>query len=62
MQLRPALPLPDNAYEAFFIVACGDADSQIFNYAAFQAYFVDLTRTAPTVDPLWPTLGLGYTR
>ena len=54
-------PLPDNAYEAFYAVACADADPQTFDRAAFQEYFADLTHTAPTVGPIWATLRLGCT-
>ena len=52
----------DNSYDAFFPVACGDADPQTFDRAAFQAFFDDLVRTAPTVGPIWATLHLGCTQ
>ena len=49
--------LPDNDYEAFSGVACGDTDadphaSESFDRAAFQAFFANLTRVAPTAGPV----------
>ena len=59
--------LPDNDYEAFSSVACGDTNadpqaSESFDRAAFQAFFANLTRVAPTSGPVWSTLHLGCTQ
>ena len=54
--------LADNSYDAFSSVACGDADPQTFDRAAFQAFFADLAHTAPTVGPIWAAYHLGCTQ
>ena len=59
--------LPDNDYEAFSGVACGDSNadpqaSESFDRAAFQAFFANFTRVAPTSGPVWSTLHLGCTQ
>ena len=56
--------LPDNKAEGHPAVACGDADGdpQAFDRAAFQAFFANLTRDAPTAAPIWARNRLGCTQ
>lgn len=57
--------LPDNDYEVFSSVACSDAAAapqRLFDRTAFQAFFANLTRVAPTSGPVWSTLRLGCTQ
>ncbi|KAM5533228.1 hypothetical protein V8D89_013093 [Ganoderma adspersum] len=59
----PAPPaLPDNGYEAFFAIACGDAEAVPFDPAAYRGFFAALTRVAPTVGPFWALYHLGCTQ
>ena len=59
----PASPaLSDNGYEAFFAIACGDAEAVPFDPTAYRAFFAALTRVAPTVGPFWALYHLGCTQ
>ena len=56
--------LPNNEAETHPAVGCGDADGnpQAFDRAAFQAFFANLTREAPTGGPIWAQKRLGCTQ
>ena len=54
--------LPDNGYEVFFAIACGDAEAVPFDPTAYRTFFAALTRVAPTVGPFWALYHLGCTQ
>ncbi|KAI1785888.1 alpha/beta-hydrolase [Ganoderma leucocontextum] len=58
----PPAPPNNEGSDALFAIACGDADAQTFDRAAFRAFFADLTRVAPTAGPAWAVLHLGCTQ
>ena len=61
-QPAPALPLPANNYDTLHAVACGDADPQTFDRAAYKKFFKDVVRVAPTAGPIWATYHLECTQ
>ncbi|KAI1785891.1 alpha/beta-hydrolase [Ganoderma leucocontextum] len=48
--------------DAFYAIACGDGDARTFDRAAYQAFYGELTRDAPTAGPIWATYHLGCTQ
>lgn len=58
----PATPPKNNNIDLLHAVGCGDADPQTYDCAAYQAFFADLTRVAPTVGPFWVVLHLECTQ